>query len=142
MPRSVLRRIAGPLLLAAGLSLLVACGDAEDASLCDSYQLYAATLGRVLAADPTAATAAAATNGVEDVLATVSQLRAATDGRYAGELGELETSLDDLRATLESVEDTADYATWQPLVNDTMQDVVDQAVAITELMEPQCNPGS
>ena len=54
----------------------------------------------------------------------------------------LETSLDDLRATLESVEDTADYDTWQPLVNDSMQDVVDEAFTLTELIEPQCNPGS
>ena len=136
MPRAVSRGVAGSLLVACGLTLFAGCGDAKDASL------YAVTLERVLAADPTAATAAAATNGVEDVLATVSQLGAAADGRYASELASLETSLDDLRATLESVEDTADYATWQPLVNDTMQDVVDEAVAVTELMEPQCSSGS
>ena len=124
------------------MTLATACGDSQDASLCDAYQLYAATLGRVLAADPTAATAEMATNGVEDVLATVSQLQAAADNRYSSELASLETSLDDLRATLESVEGSADYGTWEPLVNDSMQDVVDEAFALTELIEPQCNPGS
>lgn len=142
MQRTVFRAIAGSLLLVSALSLVAACGDTKDASLCDAYQSYVATLAPVLAADPTGATAAAATNAVEDVLASVQQLRSTADGRHSDELTTLETSLDDLRATLESVEDTVDYDTWAPLVNDLIQDVVDATVTVDELIEPECNPGS
>lgn len=121
-------------------SLLAACGDAKDASMCDAYQRYIATLEPVLAADPTGATAGAATDVVEDVLASVQQLRATADGRHSDELTTLETSLDDLRATLESVEDTADYDTWAPLVTDLIQDVVDATVTVNERIAPECVP--
>lgn len=142
MPRAALRRGAGTAVLVCGFVLITACGETEDASLCDAYQQYVVTLDRVLAADPTGATADAAADAVESVLDSVSQLSAAADSRFTAELSSLETSLDDLRATLESVEDSADYATWEPLVGDSLEDVVDEAFAITELIEPQCNPGS
>jgi hypothetical protein len=142
MPRAALRGIAGSLLLATGLSALAACGDTKDASMCDAYQRYVATLQPALAADPTGATAATATNAVEQVLASVQQLRDTADGLHSDELSRLETSLDDLRATLDSVDDTADYATWAPLVADTMQDVVDATVTVNELIDPECAPGS
>lgn len=108
--------------------------------MCDAYQRYIATLEPVLAADPTGATAGAATDVVEDVLASVQQLRATADGRHSDELTTLETSLDDLRATLESVEDTADYDTWAPLVTDLIQDVVDATVTVNERIAPECVP--
>jgi hypothetical protein len=128
--------------LACGLTLVTACGDSKDASMCDAYAIYLASLQPVLAADPTGATAATATDAVEQVLASVQQLRAAADSRNADELTTLETSLDDLRATLESVEDTADYDTWAPLVADSVQDVVDATVTVNDRIEPECNPGS
>ena len=142
MQRRASRGIACSLMLTCGLSLFAACGDTTDASMCDAYQRYIATLEPILEREPTGATAATATKAVEEVLASVQQLRAAADSRYADELNTLETSLDDLRATLESVEDTADYATWSPLVNDTVQDVVDAAVTVNERMAPECVPVS
>jgi hypothetical protein len=95
-----------------------------------------------MAADPTGVTAARATDAVEEVLAAVRQMRETTDGRFSDEVDTLETALDDLRLTLESVEDTADYSTWAPLVEDSMQDVADAAVAVSALIDPECAPGS
>lgn len=110
--------------------------------MCDAYSRYLVTLQPVLATDPTGATAATATKAVEEVLASVQQLRATADDRHSDELVTLENSLDDLRATLESVDDAADYPTWAPLVNDSVDDVVDATVIVDALLEPECTPGS
>lgn len=120
--------------------VLVACGDTEDASLCPSYAAYLSVVQPVLDADPTGATAQAASDAVEDVVGAVRQLREASDGRYAQGVDDLEAVLDDLARTLESVEDEADYATWAPLVDDTIEDAVAAHERLVELIDPACVP--
>lgn len=119
-----------------------ACGDTEDASLCVVYGEYLSVVQPVLDADPTGATAAEAATAVEDVLASVRHLRAVTEGRYAAPVDALEATLDDLRRTLRSVDGDADYATWQPLVEDSIDDANDAAARVADEIGPVCAPGS
>ena len=119
---------------------LAACGDTEDASLCPAYAAYLSVVQPVLDADPTGATAQSASDTVEDVIGAVRQLREASDGRYAQGVDDLETVLGDLARTLESVEDEADYATWAPLVDDTIEDAVAAHERLVELIDPACVP--
>ena len=123
-------------------SVTSACGDTDEVSLCPVYRQYLAVVGPVLDADPTAATAADAAQAVEDVLGAVRSLRAVTEGRYAAPVDELEATLDDLRRTLASVDGSADYATWQPLVEDSIDDALDAAARVDEEIGPGCSPGS
>jgi hypothetical protein len=120
------------------VSGLAGCGDTEDASLCPSYTAYLSVVQPVLDADPTGATAQSASDALEDVIGAVRQLREASDGRYARGVDDLETVLDDLARTLESVEDEADYATWAPLVDDTIEDAVAAHERLVELIDPVC----
>lgn len=125
---------------AVACALLAACGDAEESSLCTVYAHYLAVVQPVLDADPTAATAADATDAVTDVLAAVQQLRQASDGRYAQAVDDLETVVDDLRRTLESAPADAEYAVWQPLVDDTIEDALRAHDRVVELIDPVCVP--
>lgn len=129
--------VAVVLLAASGLA---GCGDTEDASLCPTYTTYLSVVQPVLDADPTGATAQSASEAVQDVVGAVRQLREASDGRYAQGVDDLEMVLDDLARTLESVEDEADYATWAPLVDDTIEDAVAAHERLVELIDPACVP--
>lgn len=119
-----------------------ACGNTDDASLCVTYGEYLTVVQPVLDADPTAASAAEATIAVEDVLASVRQLREVTEGRYAAPVEALEAALDDLRRTLASVDGEADYGTWEPLVADSIDDANDAAARVADEIDPVCRPGS
>jgi hypothetical protein len=120
--------------------VLSACGDTEDASLCPSYSAYLTVVQPVLDADPTGATSQSASDAVADVVGAVRQLREGSDGRYARGVDDLETVLDDLARTLQSVEDEADYATWAPLVDDTIEDALAAHERLVDLIDPACVP--
>lgn len=122
--------------------VLPACGESEQSSLCPVYRQYLAVVQPVLDGDPTAATAADAAQAVDEVLGAVRSLREATEGRYAAPVDELEATLDDLRRTLASVDGSAEYATWQPLVEDSIDDALDAAARVDEEIGPGCSPGS
>lgn len=131
--------VAAVLVLA---TVTTACGDTDQASLCPVYREYLTVLQPVLAADPTAATAADAAQAVDDVLGAVRSMREVTEGRYTAPVDQLEVTLDDLRRTLASVDGSAEYATWQPLVEDSIDDALDAAARVDEEIGPGCSPGS
>lgn len=127
--------------LSAVVPLAVAsCGDTEEVSLCTVYANYRTTVQPVLDADPTAATSADAAAAVTDVLDAVRQLRQASDGRYAQAVDDLEAVVDDLRRTLDSAPADAEYAVWQPLVDDTIDDALAAHDRVVELIDPACVP--
>ena len=115
------------------------CGDSEEQSLCEVYTEFLAARANVQGLEPTDLTAAAAADVADDYLSTVQRLRE-TDTSNDAAVDDLEMWTQDLLRTLESVEDDADYATWAPLVEDTLEDVSKAADRVEELLKPQCEP--
>lgn len=118
-----------------------ACSESET-SLCDSFDELVGATAAVASIDPTNETAAEATDAVDEYLAAVRALRQAADDRYGSQLEALETAVSDVRLTLGSVQDDADYATWGPLVADDLELAADAAVQVEQAIEPSCQPAS
>ena len=81
-------------------------------------------------ADLSTTTAGDATEIAEDYLAGVRRLEQAADGRYGTQLDALETAVNDVLFTLESVQDDADFSTWGPLIEDDLELAEDAAVQV------------
>jgi hypothetical protein len=122
------------------IAVPLACGDSEEQSMCPVFEEYLEARAAIQAVDPTSATAAGATEAVEEYLGAVQRLRETTDGRFAEAVDSLETVVADALRTLESVDDDAEYETWAPLVEDSFEDANDAAERVEELISPQCNP--
>ncbi len=133
--RRIARSVAGVLLLGTAAG---ACADQDEQSLCRSYAEYVVLADEIAAADPTAATAGDVTEAAEVVLGELAQLRAVSDSRYRAPIDELEALLDDLQNTLNSVTDDADYDTWRPLVDDTLDDVRVADARLRRVVNPAC----
>jgi hypothetical protein len=131
-------RRASAAMLALSSLVPLACGDNEDASLCTAFDEFLDARAQVATVDPADESAAGAIDIVEDYLAGVRRLEQAADGRYGQELDGLETAVNDVLLTLESVQDDADYATWGPLVEDDLELAADAAVQVAEVIEPSC----
>jgi hypothetical protein len=116
----------------------MACGDAEDASLCTAYSEFLDARAAAQAVDPEAETAESAIELIEDYLAGVRRLEQAADGRYGQELDALETAVNDVLLTLESAPDDADFSIWGPLVEDDLELAADAATQVEEAIEPSC----
>lgn len=127
-------------LVAAAATVPAACGDSDEQSLCVVYADFVTARAAVQAVDPTAQTAGQAAEIVEEYLDTVQQLRETADGRFRAAVDDLDAAVADGLRTLESVDDEADYATWAPLVEDSLEDAQDAAQRVEELINPQCNP--
>ena len=119
--------------------VIAACGDNEDASLCTAFSEFLDIRAEAQSIDPTAESATGATEIVEDYLAGVRRLEQAADGRYGQELDALETAVNDVLLTLESVPDDADFSTWGPLVEDDLELAADAAVQVEDVIEPSCH---
>lgn len=134
------RRLAAPVLGLALLAGMAACADPEDQALCPAYERFldAATTLESVSLD--GSTAGEAADRVEVVLGEVRHLDSVADTRYGDQLDQLETALDDLLRTLESVQEDADAATWQPLVEDSVEDARHSSLVVTELIDPVCRP--
>jgi hypothetical protein len=115
-----------------------ACGDIEDESMCSVYGDFLDVRAELAEVDPEQETAADATELAEDYLDTVTRLQETADGRFGTELDRLESAVDDVLRTLDSLDDDADYATWAPLVEDSLENVADAAVSVEDAIEPQC----
>ena len=61
-----------------------------------------------------------------------------SDSRYRAPIDEHEALLDDLQNTLDSVTDDADYDTWRPLVDDTLDDVRVADARLRRVVNPAC----
>lgn len=140
--QAVSRRTTALVACAAVAVSLTACGDTEEQSLCPAYESFLATRDEIRAIDPVATSAADATSLVEDYLQQVVRLQEVADGRYGAELDALDSATNDVLSTLDSVQDDADYATWQPLIKDSLEDVQNASARVDEAIAPSCTPES
>jgi hypothetical protein len=120
--------------------VLPACGDQEDASLCNAYGEYLEARAELQTIEPTTLSATQATAVAENALAGVRRLEQAADGRYGQELDALETAVNDVLLTLESIPDDAEVATWAPLIEDDLEVAADAANQVEQAIEPSCTP--
>jgi hypothetical protein len=125
--------------MVAGLvGIITGCADQDEQSLCSSYAEYVVLADEVDAADPTGATAGDVGETVGVVRGELAQLRAVADSRYQAPIDELRSLLRDLENTLGSVDDDADYETWRPLVDDTLDDIRIADARLRRVMNPAC----
>jgi hypothetical protein len=125
-----------------GMVIASGCADVDEQSLCTVYadfQSAAADLQQVVVGDGTADEAA---DSVDAVLGQVRHLRAVADTRYADQLDELERSVDDLLRVVESIDEDADAATWEPLVEDSVENARFRAAAVQDVIDPVCSPAA
>ena len=138
--------VAGALRLAAVSLAAVAavgvagCGDTEERSLCEVYDEWLDVKAEVEDLDPNGASAAEAADVAEDALGVTRRLRETDQDRYGDPLEALEFALQDVLRTLEAVPDDADYDTWAPLVEDSVEDAVLAAERVQDLIDPTCRP--
>lgn len=123
-----------------GGSTLAACGDPEDVSLCVAYAEYLAVVEPVLTADPTGATAGEAFDAVDDLLAEATQLAAVANGQYHDLAADVVQALTDLELTLAGAPSDADYATWEPLVADSIEVATDAHERLSDALDTECAP--
>jgi len=138
-------RRAGSAALVCGLAAVVAlggCGQPEEQSLCAVYADYRETVVAVESADASTATAVQVAEAVDATLLRVQHLGEVADYRYAEPIEALESSLQDASSVLDSVDPDADYATWQPLVEDSLEDARVQAARVNQAIQPSCPPAT
>jgi len=116
----------------------LACGTPEDASLCTAYAEFQNANTAVQAIDPSDQSAADAIDVVENYLAGVRRLEQAADGRYGQQLDTLETAVNDVLLTLQSIPDDATYETWAPLIEDDLETAADATVPVQQAIDPSC----
>jgi hypothetical protein len=128
----------------AGLSALaimtvaVGCASNDDQALCPAYDEYLTVFDEIAAANPTGATAADVVDAAELVLDELAQLRSVADGRYSAQIDQLDEAVDNLRRTLASLPDDGGYATWEPLVNDTIIEIENADDRLRSAIDPVC----
>jgi hypothetical protein len=134
------RRCCILLFVVAAPALLLGCGEAEERSLCNVYGEWLDVKDEVESLDPTGATAEEAAEVAEDALDATRRLREVDQDRYGEPLESLEVALADVLRTLESVPDDAEYSTWAPLVEESVEDATLAAERVEELIDPSCRP--
>jgi hypothetical protein len=123
-----------------GCVALTACDEPTADSLCPAFEQYLDARTTIQAVDFTTQSAAQAIAIAETYLASVDRLQTAAVDRYGVKLQALETAVNDILLTLSSVQDDADYATWQPLVQDDFETAQEAAGAVIDAIEPSCTP--
>ncbi len=131
----VISLLAGTFLFGCSLA---ACADHDQLAMCPAYYEFEAIYDEVAAADPTGATAAEAADAVERASGELAQLRSNADERYSAQIDELQSLLGDLERTLRSVSNEADYVIWEPLVDDTLEEVVRANARLRRAVGPAC----
>jgi hypothetical protein len=120
------------------LAVLSACGDQAGRSLCDAFADWTEARATINAIDPTSEDAATYAEDVDDYRSAVDALRETADSRYRAAIDDLDAATADVLRTLESVDD-AEYSTWAPLVEDSIDDATIAAERVVELIGPQCD---
>lgn len=114
------------------------CVDRNEQAMCPAYAEYLAVIDVVAAAEPTAATAGDVVDTIDVVVGELDQLRAVADERYRAQIDAVSVELDDVRRTLGSVQDDADYSTWAPLVDSTFEDLAVAQARLRRVIDPAC----
>jgi hypothetical protein len=137
-------RKARLVLAAGGLAVVpgvAACGDIEEQSLCTVFADYVSAIASIPdEVDLEQVTAGEAEEFVEDLIGTVQHLGDVADDRYTDPILQLETALEDLLRVLAPIDDDADVSTWQPLVEDSVEDAEELSAQVIELIDPTCQP--
>lgn len=131
-------RARGVLVAMLAVVWLVGCADAEERSLCTTFERFQESATSLQHVSLDGDTAGEAADSVEAVLGEVRNLDAVADTRYSSQIDRLEESLDDLLRTLESIQEDAESDTWEPLVADSVEDAQHSASVVTELIVPVC----
>ena len=100
------RRRASAVMVALVVFVPLACGEPKDASLCTAFDEFQDARAQVASIDPVAlssTTAAEAAEIAEAYLDGVRRLEQTGDGRYGTQLDALETAVNDVLLTLDSV---------------------------------------
>jgi hypothetical protein len=128
-------------LLAVSFSVIAAsCSEPEEHSLCASFDRMVASVDSIRA-EVTGETAGELSDQADALLQRVTALQEVADGRYTAELDAFEETLDNLVRTLASIQEDAEYDTWAPLVDDSLEDVNTAATRVEEAIAPSCSPG-
>lgn len=121
-----------------GATLLGACRDSSDLSLCPAWGFYVHTFELIEQDRPSGGTAADWLVAVHEVLGDLDQLREVADSRHVSAIQDTETALETLQGTLQSIEPDQRYETWSPLVNDDIDAVLDADRQLRDLIGPEC----
>jgi hypothetical protein len=125
----------------AALAVVVpACGEPEERSLCTVFADYLSAVASIDDVDLEQVTAREAEDFVEDLIGTVRHLGDVADDRYGDQIDQLETALDDLLRVLAPIDEDADVSTWQPLVEESVEDAEHASARVSELIDPSCQP--
>lgn len=136
-----LRRLVHPTLALCALVLVpVGCADEEETSLCAVYEDLLAARDTAESVDPTAGTAGEIEVLVEDYRDQVRRLREVADHRYVAAIDALDVAVSDVLLTLASLQDSADYATWAPLLEDSLEEAAAAAAVVSDRIDPACRP--
>jgi hypothetical protein len=114
--------------------------DPEEQDLCTVYAEYLETVDAIGQVDLDQLTAGEARELAENAVGSVRHLGAVADTRYGTQIDQLEAALDDLVRVLASIEEDADPSTWQPLVEEDVEDAQHAATRVSELIDPTCQP--
>jgi hypothetical protein len=117
---------------------LTACADPEDQDLCTIYARFEEAAASLQQVDVDGGRAGEAAEAVDQVLGQVRHLDSVADTRYSVQLERLEDSLEDLASTLASIDEDADAATWEPLVEDSAEEARTGAAVVRDLIAPVC----
>jgi hypothetical protein len=112
--------------------------DTASSELCASYDELVIAGEGIKGADPETSTAGQAVHLVDAYLDSVHELQRTADGRYTQQLDALDQAVTDVQRTLSSVQDDADYATWEPLVADDIETALDAAADVHSVVAPSC----
>ena len=108
--------------------------------MCTAFGEFLEARAELQTIEPTSLNASQATDVAQNALDGVHRLQQAADGRYTQQLDALETAVNDVLLTLESIPDDADAATWEPLVEDDLETAADAATVVEDSIEPSCTP--
>jgi hypothetical protein len=133
----LLRERAGITLLLVAILALPACGALRERSVCRQYEDFQAVVAEVRELDPTTATAEDVTALVDDVLAELEQLQAASDGAYGAVISQLRWSLTEFREAAFALS-TTELETARPLLEERWQDVVTDYQVLTQRLDVVC----
>ncbi len=120
------------------LATMAACVDHDELALCPAFVEYVVVYDALAATDPSGATAAAAAEAIDVVIGEVRQLRSVAGQRYRTPIDRLEDVLEDLDRTLTSFDEGDEYERWEPLVNDTIDDLRVADDRVRAVIRPTC----
>jgi hypothetical protein len=122
---------------ALSLTLLAACGNIQERSLCRQYGDLQESVAAAANLDPATTTAEDVVSVVDDVLADLGQLQATSEGLYDTSISTLRTSLTELRqAAFDLGEESFEVA--RPLLEGSLADSLTAYEALRARLDVVC----